>query len=223
MIRDRIKDLARKAAVRAFGMDRDMLPHEQPNVKPSTPTPYDPSVIPRVVDGSGDTPGPNHKEDIGRTWLAAQVISAVPPMLIDLRPPDEVVAGMLPRAVVMPGWQVRERLAELPEDRGLRVVVYDQTGGDHGTEVAAWLRAQGWGMARRLAGGFAEWIEHDEPTARPEPPAGGRYHVGMPVQLKGGRRGFVLSAKAEGGAPVYTVWFGDGTRSGPLSEAELGG
>jgi hypothetical protein len=121
----------------------------------------------------------------------------------------------------MPGWSVRERIAELPEDRSLRVVIYDQTGSQHAVDVAAWLRAQGWGMARRLTGGYAEWIEHDEPVERPEPPAGGRLHIGMPVELKDGRRGFVLSASTEGGAPRYRVWLPDGARVGPFGEADL--
>ena len=39
----------------------------------NTEATFDESKIPKVVDGSGDTPGPNHKQDIGRTWVSAQM------------------------------------------------------------------------------------------------------------------------------------------------------
>lgn len=223
MIRDRLKSLAHRTAVKVFKMERDLEPHIEPTGRlDRAPQSVDLSVIPRVVDGSGDTPGPNHREDIGRTWLAAQVISGVAPMLIDIRPPQECAAGLLPRAVVMPGDQLKQRLDELP-DKALRVVVYDQVGGDEPAKLAAWLREQGWGMARRLSGGYAEWIEHAEPVEVPHAPEGGKWHIGTMVERKGGARAYVQAAWSEGGAPRYRIWRPDGSSEGPLTEADLAG
>ena len=47
------------------------------------------------------------------------------------------------------------------------VVVYDQTGDLGSREVAEELRKKGWLMARRLQGGFAEWIEYGEEVQVP--------------------------------------------------------
>lgn len=221
MIRDRLKGMARKAALKAFGMERQAEDADPPSQRlDAPPAAIDPTVIPRVVDGSGDTPGPNHKTDIGRPWLAAQVASGVAPMLIDLRHPKECAAGVLPRAILMPGDQVKARTAELP-DKALRIVVYDQVGSDEPTVVAQWLRDQGWGMARRLAGGYAEWIEHAEPVEVPAPPAGGRWHIGTMVERKGGGRGWVQSATTVDGAPRYVLLLDDGSMSAPLGEDDL--
>lgn len=223
MIRDRLKEAARKAALRAFGMERQAASVDPLSQKlAAPPSTIDMSVIPRVVDGSGDTPGPNHKTDIGRTWLAAQVASRASPLLIDLRDPAECVAGILPGAVLMPRDQVRDRLAELPE-KGQRVVVYDQVSSERATEVAAWLREQGWEMARRLSGGYAEWIEHGEPVEVPAPPPGGRWHIGRQVDRVAGGRGWVQSASVGPRGPEYVLLLEDGTRAGPVAESDLRG
>ncbi len=223
MIRDRLKNVAKKAAIKFFGMEweaEEIGPNDG-NTKRAGPQEVDPNLIPRVVDGSGDTPGPKHRERIGRTWLASQVISGVPGVIIDIRPPKEVVAGMLPQAILVPGDQLKTRLDRLPA-KDIRVTIYDQTGSDTSDQLATWLRSQGWGLARMLQGGYAEWIEHDEPTVRPEPPAGGRYHLGNPVQLTEGARGVVQGVGLAGGSPRYDVLLDSGeVRS--VAEGELAG
>ena len=72
MIRDRLKNRMRKMAIKAFGMEFDTEDRDPNAGGRANPDDFDPSVIPKIVDGAGDTPGPNHKEDIGRTWVAAQ-------------------------------------------------------------------------------------------------------------------------------------------------------
>jgi rhodanese-related sulfurtransferase len=219
MIRDRLKGAAKKALIRAFGMEW------QSSDRPDDPArwknaDFDPNVIPRVVDGSGDTPGPNHKTNIGRTWLAAQVASDVAPFLIDIRPPRECAAGVIKGALVMPGDQVKRRLDRLPP-KEVRVTVYDQLGSGDADALAAWLRGQGWDLARRLVGGYAEWIEHGEPIEVPQAPPGGRFLVGQMVEQRGGARGWVQQAWAEPDGPRYLVWQEDGSTFGPLREDEL--
>ncbi len=224
MIRDRLKGFVKRVAVKAFGMEweaEELAPNEG-NSKKEGPQEVDMSIIPRVVDGSGDTPGPKHRERIGRTWLASQVISGVPGMIIDLRHPKEVVAGMVPQAQLLPGDQVKTRLDLLPA-KDVRITLYDQTGSAVAEVLATWLREQGWGVARTLQGGYAEWIEHDEPVTIPEPPTGGRYHLGNPVQFNDGVRGVVQGAWLDGKSAKYTILLDAGGLRGPVAEAELAG
>lgn len=218
MFRDKLKELGRKAAIRAFGMEHDAAPRDNQNQKVTPPTAIDPGVIPRIVDGSGDTPGPNHRTNLGRTWLAAQLVSGVAPMLIDLRHPKECAGGILQGAVLLPARQVES--AALPA-KDTRIVVYDQLGSPECAAVAQWLRDQGWEGARMLVGGYAEWIEHDEPIAVPQPPPGGRYHIGTMVERKVGGRAYVQAASAPGGTPCYTLYQEDGTAIGPVGEGDL--
>ena len=212
MIRDRLKKVARNIAIKAFNMefdteDRDPAARGRPD-----PKKFDPDKIPKVVQGSGDTPGPKHPEDIGRSWVSAQLSGGVPPVFIDVRPPAEVVAGMLPGATLIPGELIRTHLDLLPEDKGIRVTVYDQTGEGGSNELATWLREQGWTLARRLQGGYAEWIEHDERIVIPEPPTGGKRKVGDPVRTKDKKDGWVWRVEGK----RCWVWFADGSEAGPL-------
>jgi len=218
MIRDRIKNGAKKAALKFFGMEWDAS--ERPvDLKRgvASPAAFDPNLIPKVVDGSGDTPGPKHREDIGRTWLASQVISNVSPYLIDIRHPNECGAGLIQGARLLPLDQIKKRLDLLPA-KEMRVTVYDQVGGDDGSVLAEWLREQGWHLARRLRGGYAEWIEHSEPILVPAPPEGARYMVGQQVERTSGGRFWVQEA---GPGAVYTLWSEDGTFTIGVREDEL--
>ncbi len=222
MIRDRLKAAVKKVAIKAFGMEWEAedIPENEALKKRAAPAEIDPSVIPRVVDGSGDTPGPKHREKIGRTWLASQVVSNVSPFVVDIRHPKECAGGTIPGAVVLPGDQIKSRLDLFPA-KDVRVTVYDQTGSDASDALATWLREQGWELARFLQGGYAEWLEHGEPVANPQPPEGGRFHVGNPVEFKKGGRGYVQIV--EGGKPVYTVLLDDGSVKQGVKEKELAG
>ncbi len=219
MFRDRLKAAARSVALKVFKMEKQMEPHLEPTGRlDRPPQSIDPSVIPKVVDGSGDTPGPNHKEDVGRTMLSAAIISAAGPVLIDHRPAPECAGGMLPTAICVPGNGLKDRLDLLPADKLARVVVYDQLGGEESTQLAQWIRDQGWTAARRLRGGYAEWIEHDEPVQKPEPPKGGRFRVGDPVERNDGKRYTVQQGFAGG---TYLLWAAESGTVGPVPDAEL--
>ena len=220
MIRDRLKRAARRVAIKLLNMEFDTEDRD-PNARGvADPSKFDPDKIPKVVDGAGDTPGPNHKENIGRTWVSAQVAANAAPLLLDVRPPAEVVAGMLPGAQLASGSSIQRLQELLPEDRSERVVVYDQTGDQDAAAVAAWLREQGWSMARRLQGGYAEWLEHDEPTATPARAPDARYQIGQRVQLSGGRKAFIHTHTAPGS---YLVWLPSDALEGPLTDDDLDG
>ena len=222
MIRDRLKKAARKAAIKVLNMDFDTQERDPAQRRRGNPDAFDPSKIPTVVAGSGDTPGPNHKHDIGRTWTAAQVAGGAGNFFLDIRPPQETVTGVLPGAIVMPGDLIKQHLEILPEKTD-RVTVYDQTGDLGSAELAAWLREQGWDWARRLSGGYAEWIEHDETVSVPSVPDGARLKIGDPVRLRGGGEGWVLSVDVNAGEATYTVWHEDGRTTGPVTNEALEG
>lgn len=220
MIRDRLKSVARKAAVKLLNMEFDVEDRDPRGKTVGVKGEIDESVIPRVVDGDGDTPGPKHREDIGRTWVAAQLVSGEAPFFLDIRPPAECVAGMLPGALLAPGDSIKQNLDRLPPAT-TRITVYDQTGALGSTELAAWLRDNGYTMARRLKGGYAEWIEHGEPIALPSPPPGSRFKVGDPVRLADGREGHVQRI-LEG--PRFTIWVAaEQVEVGPLDADAIAG
>jgi rhodanese-related sulfurtransferase len=220
MIRDRLKRVARKAAIKVFNMEFDTEERDPNAHRRGDPSKFDPSKIPKIVDGAGDTPGPNHKENIGRPSMSAQVAGGVTPFCIDLRAPIETLTGVLPGAIVLPRELVKQRRELLPE-KSARITVYDQTGAQESTEVAAWLRAEGWTMARRLQGGFAEWLEHGEQVSMPVAPDGGKHRIGDPVSLADGRAGWVVASTVDKGTPRVTVWHEDGTTTGPLNVDDL--
>lgn len=209
MLRKKIKNLIRKTAVRVLDMEFDVQDHPNPS-EPGTGE-YDPTVIPKVVDGSGDTPGPNHKQNIGRTWLSAQMSAGVSPFVIDTRPPNEVVAGMLPGAILMSGHSFLALEHELPKDKGLRITIYDQTGEQNSADVAEQLRSKGWSMARRLAGGYAEWLEFDEPIQIPESTSS-PVQIGDTVDMPK-HKGLIMRVVDDSKTPHLRLWTSSDTVS----------
>ncbi len=86
--------------------------------------------------------------------------------LIDVREPDEYMAGHIPGAVPIPLGQVVERVAEVP--RGETVYVTCQ-GGGRSARAVQWLRTQGVD-AVNVAGGTAEWAGSGKPVVEgPDP------------------------------------------------------
>ncbi len=221
MIRDRLKRVARRTAIKLLNMEFDTEDRDPAARKRGDPSKYDPSKIPPLVDGDGDTPGPNHKTEIGRTWVSAQLAGGVAPVFIDIRPPAEEVAGMLPGAILLPGELALERLDLLPADRAERITVYDQTGELGSEALAEKLRNAGFETARSLRGGYAEWLEFAEPVDAPEPLPGGKLKVGDPVRLTDGREGWVLRPLHIDGKVQVEVWFSDGSWTGPVGEDDL--
>lgn len=201
MIRDRLKKTLRRAAIKALGMEEQA---EDRKEQVHRDVAFDPKFIPKVVDGSGDTPGPNHKTMIGRTWLSAQIAGGVSPCIVDIRPPEEWTAGHIRGAVLLPGRQILEQTQHLPA-KDTRVVIVDAEGGPFSDEIAKALRDQGWDWARQLSGGWAEWIEHGEPEESPTPMAKARFHLGSPVETEDGQKGQVQAVRKKGRGFQYDI------------------
>jgi rhodanese-related sulfurtransferase len=154
MAPSRVRSRLRRLASRVLGSP---TPEPQPaQPRPQADPPTDLEGLPPLQPGRGETPGPNHKQDISQEWASAQLHSGVPPFFIDLRSQAEHAAGHIPGAVSIPSQVVRSAPEGLP-DKGERLAVYDADGHQDSAEVAEWLRQQGWEGARRLQGGFDAW------------------------------------------------------------------
>ena len=216
MIRKKLKDAVRKAAIKLLKMEFDAEHRDPAGRGVADPSAFDPDKIPKVVDGAGDTPGPNHKTEIGRPWVAAQLIGGVAPVFVDVRPAPELAQGLLPAALAMPSKRIQDHLSRLPP-KNTRVTVYDQTGEQEAVQTAAWLREQGWTLARSLRGGFVEWIEHGEPVDAAATTEDGKTRVGDPTTLADGRTGWAIETK---GTDI-TVWLSTDEEIGPVQRDAL--
>jgi rhodanese-related sulfurtransferase len=161
----RWKNAAKRLADRVLG-DEGWQPPPTPTVRrvPERSVTAAGSPVPRVQPGTGDTPGPNHRTDIGRTWLSAQIVSGVAPFVVDLRSADDFARGHVPGARHLQGDRAFDTTRLPPKEDA--VVVCDATGFEDSDRVATALRDKGWIGARRLVGGFVEWAEAGEPVER---------------------------------------------------------
>ena len=216
MIRKKLKDRARKAALKLLNMEFDAEHRDPAGRGVADPSAFDPDKIPKVVDGAGDTPGPNHKTEIGRPWVAAQLAGGVAPVFIDVRPALELAQGLLPAALSMPSTRLKAHLDRLPA-KDVRVTVYDQTGEQDAAQTAAWLRENGWGLARSLRGGFVEWIEHGEPIEPAPTTDDGKVRVGDPLTLKDGQSGWAVEIEGDS----ISIWLSTDEHFGPVQRDAL--
>ena len=84
-------------------------------------------------------------------------------VLIDVCEPAEHAAGHCVGARNIPLGQLEQRLAELPKNKELPVLVMCQSGARAG-RAAATLRKHGWSRAQAVAGGLRAWREAGLPV-----------------------------------------------------------
>jgi rhodanese-related sulfurtransferase len=88
--------------------------------------------------------------------------------IIDVRTPDEYVAGHVPGAVNIPHYEIADRLAEVPTDKD--VILYCRTG-RRAEIAAATLAANGHARLALLEGDMPGWQASRLPTQIPRDPA----------------------------------------------------
>ena len=81
-------------------------------------------------------------------------------VLLDVREPDEWVAGHAPDAIHIPLGQLIDRVAELPEGADVVVVCH---GGGRSSRATAWLNKQGHDV-RNLTGGMVAYAAAGHPV-----------------------------------------------------------
>ena len=87
-------------------------------------------------------------------------------LLIDCREAEEHAIGTIADARLLPMSQIESRLAELAGHEQAQIVVYCHHG-VRSTQVAHWLRHQGFARAQSMAGGIDLWsLEIDSTIPR---------------------------------------------------------
>ncbi len=103
--------------------------------------------------------------DVTREELKAQLEGPAPPLVLDVRTPEEYAAGHVPGAVNLPHDQAAARLEELRPYRDRTIVLYCKSGRRAG--IAADTLAQaGFGPLRHLAGDMPGWVSAGLPVEK---------------------------------------------------------
>lgn len=99
--------------------------------------------------------------DMTVTELKARIDSGNPPVIVDVRQPEEFDICKIPGAILIPLMQLPTRLGEL--DRSQEIVLQCKVGG-RSAMATALLRAAGFSKARNLQGGILAWIDQVDPS-----------------------------------------------------------
>lgn len=86
-----------------------------------------------------------------------------PPLLLDVRRPDEHAISSIDEAVLIPMHELPDRVDEIASWRERAVVVLCRSG-QRSLDVTVWLRAQGFGDVRSMAGGINRWAVEIDPS-----------------------------------------------------------
>jgi rhodanese-related sulfurtransferase len=103
--------------------------------------------------------------DLAASELAARIEAGDPPLLLDVRSPEEFAAGHVPGAQNVPQDALEERLPELCLERAREVVVYCERG-PRAARAAAALAAAGCSAVRNLDGHMTAWRAAGLPVQR---------------------------------------------------------
>ncbi len=99
--------------------------------------------------------------EISPEELRDELAGADPPMLVDVREPNEWEIVHLPNAHLIPRGQLPDHLNELTGAR--RLVVYCRTGG-RSSQATRLLLDLGFSNVRNLSGGITAWAERVDPS-----------------------------------------------------------
>ena len=88
--------------------------------------------------------------------LLARLGSDAPPVLLDVREPEELVGGLIPGAITVPRGYLEMRAEQLAPDKAAPVAVYCE--GGVRSALGAWaLQEMGYGDVVNLSGGVTAW------------------------------------------------------------------
>ena len=104
---------------------------------------------------------------IGRSELAAALMSPNPPVLLEALPQQYFDDGHLPGAIVLPPAELRDRIGNAAPDRTAAVVVYCASATcANSHQVAAKLVELGYTDVSVYPGGKADWVDGGLPLTR---------------------------------------------------------
>jgi rhodanese-related sulfurtransferase len=96
--------------------------------------------------------------------LAERLGSDAPPLVLDVRTPEEYASGHVPGALNLPHDELGGRLPEIEGRRGDEVVVYCERGG-RAAAAEDLLRRAGFSRVRHLEGDMSGWRSSSLPCA----------------------------------------------------------
>jgi rhodanese-related sulfurtransferase len=100
---------------------------------------------------------------ISNQALAEEIKSGKPPLILDVRTPEEFQAGHIPGAVNIPHDQLASRLSELPISKSDEVVVHCEKGA-RAAKAESVLVASGYTHVVDLQGHMSAWRESGLPV-----------------------------------------------------------
>ena len=98
--------------------------------------------------------------DLTPTQLKGRIDAGEDLFVLDVRNPNEFAICRIPGTVLVPLPELANRLAEVPRDR--EVVVHCKSGG-RSAKAVEFLKGQGYGKVRNLAGGILAWADTVDP------------------------------------------------------------
>ena len=101
--------------------------------------------------------------------LVARLAAAAPPLVLDVRTPQEYAAGHVPGALNVPHKALAGRLAEVLDFRDREVVVYCERG-KRSVMAGGVLREAGFTSIRHLQGHMVEWRRQGLPESKAAAP-----------------------------------------------------
>ena len=97
--------------------------------------------------------------------LAARMTAEAPPVILDVRTPQEYAAGHVPGALNVPHKALPDRLAEVLGFRDREVVLYCERG-KRSVMASVVLREAGFTSIRHLQGHMVEWRRQGLPESK---------------------------------------------------------
>ena len=97
--------------------------------------------------------------------LVARLAAEAPPLVLDVRTPQEYAAGHVPGALSVPHKALAGRLAEVLDFRDREVVVYCERG-KRSVMASGVLREAGFTSIRHLQGHMVEWRRQGLPESK---------------------------------------------------------
>ena len=86
----------------------------------------------------------------------ALLAKPVPPVLVDVREPDEIAQGVIPGALVIPRGFLEQRIEDKVPDRDAPVVLYCASG-NRSALAAKTMQELGYSDVASMSGGFSKW------------------------------------------------------------------
>ena len=101
-------------------------------------------------------------KEIDSQELANWLADDKPPILFDVRTPQEMAQASIPNGKPLPLSLLPLRLAEVPQDE--QVVFYCRTGA-RSAQACLYMTQRGYDKVYNLHGGIVSWVHHGLPVA----------------------------------------------------------